>query len=109
MKISLADVEAAVEIAIRTRYSCYTFRVIEPKTGRGLLSGGRLGTKPREAFLANTFLGTNCYISKKDQLATGYKAMFYLGGTGPEIITTSVITELGFDVAKPNDSSLEDC
>ena len=109
MEISLADVEATVEIAIRTRYSCYTFRITEPKTGRGFLSGGRLGTKPREAFLANTFLGTNRYISKKDQLATGYKAMFYLGGTGPEIITTSVITELEFSHNKLADSSTEDC
>ena len=109
MEISLADVEATVEIAITTVYSCYLFRLTEPKTGRGFLSGGRLGPKPRAAFLANTFLATNRYISKKGRLATGYHAMFYLDGTGPDIITTSVITELGFAVAKPPDSSLEDC
>ena len=109
MEIRLADVEARVEIAIRTVYSRYVFRVTEPKAGRGLLSGGRLGPKPRAAFLANTFLATNRYISKKDRLAIGYHAMFYLDGTGPDIITTSVITDLGFAVSKPIDSSPEDC
>ena len=109
MEIRLADVEAMAEIAIRTLYSCYVFRITEPKASRGLLSGGRLGTKPRDAFLANTFLGTNGYISKKDRLATGYKAMFYLGGTGPEVITTSIITELAFAATKPTNSSPEDC
>ena len=109
MEINLADVGATVEIAIRTQYSIYVFRITEPRTGRGFLSGGRLGPKPRGAFLANAFLGTNRYISKQDRLATGYKAMFYLDGTGPEIITTSVITELRFAVTRAADSSPEDC
>lgn len=109
MEIRLADVEATVEIAIRTLYSRYIFRITEPQAGRGFLSGGRLGTKPRGAFLANTFLGTNRCISKKDRLATGYKAMFYLDGTGPEIITTSVITELECAVTQRASISREEC
>src|SRR5258705_9004813 len=96
MEIIVTEMEPMVDIEIRTRFSYYIFRITEPKTCRGLLSGGRLGTKPREAFLASTFLPANCWISKSDQLETGYRAMFYLGGGGSRILTTSVITELGF-------------
>ena len=109
MEIRLADVEPMVEIAIWTRNSCYIFRVTEPQARKGFLSGGRLGARPREAFLANTFLATNRYISRKDQLAIGYHAMFYLDDTGPDVITTSVIIELGFAAARLADSSAEDC
>src|SRR5262245_52306749 len=110
MEIKLSDLEAMAEIAIWTLHSCYIFRITEPKACRGYLSGGCLGTTPREAFLANTFLATNRWICKTDQLAPGYLAMFYLDGTGPDIITTSVITELEFSRhTKPADSSTEDC
>ena len=109
MEIRLADLAATVEIAIRTRHSCYIFRITEPETCRGFLSGGCVGTTPREAFLANTFLPTNRNLSKRDQLATGYQAMFYLDGPGPDVITTSTITELGFAAGKPADSSAGDC
>src|SRR5262245_22066433 len=109
MEIRLTDVEAMVEIAIRTLYSCYIFRITEPKECRGFLSGGRLGERPREAFLANTFLPENRYVSKTEQLETGYRAMFYLDGSGPDVLTTSVITELGFAATKTTDSSPGDC
>ena len=109
MEIRLADVEAMVEIAIRTVYSCYIFQVTEPQACKGFISGGRLGTRPRGAFLANTFAATNRHISNTDRLATGYRAVFYLDGTGPEIMTTSVITSLAFAKTKPADDSAEDC
>ena len=108
MEIRLAEVEPMAEIAIRTRNSCYIFCVTEPKGRRGFLSGGRLGPRPRQAFLANTFLATNRFISKKDQLVVGYLALFYLDDTGPDIIVTSVIT--GLEIApRPAGSSPEDC
>jgi len=109
MEIRLADVEAMAEIAIRTRYSCYIFQLTEPKECRGFLSGGALGTRPRGAFLANTFLASNRCISDAEQLKAGYQAIFYLDGTGPDVLTTSVITELGFVSTKIIDSSPEDC
>jgi hypothetical protein len=109
MEIRLTDVEPMVDIAIRTRFSLYVFRVTEPKESRGLLSGGQLGTKPREAFLANTFLPANRWISKTDQLETGYRAMFYLEGTGPVVLTTSVITELEIGSTEVAESSAGDC
>ena len=109
MEIRLTDVEAMVEIAIRTRYSCYIFRITEPKNCIGFLRGGCLGIRPREAFLANTFLAANSRISKTDQLETGYRARFYLDGTRPQVLTTSVIIELGFAATKTIDSSAGDC
>jgi len=105
MEILLTDVEAMVEITILTRFSCYIFQITEPRECRGFLSGGRLGIRPREAFLANTFLATNRRISKPEQLETGYQAMFYLNGSGPDVLTTSVITELKFAATKTTDSS----
>ena len=109
MEIRLADVKPMVDIAIRTRFSCYIFRVTKPSECRGFLSGGRLGSKPREAFLATTFLPTNRWISKTEQLETGYHAMFYLEGTGPVVLTTSVITELTFAVSEVTESPPADC
>ena len=109
MEIRLMEVEPMVDIAIRTRNSYYIFRLTEPKACRGILSGGRLGTTPRKAFLASTFRPANCRISKLDQLETGYRAMFYLEGSGTHILTTSVITELGFAVTQTTQSSPEDC
>jgi hypothetical protein len=109
MQIRLTEVKPMVDIAIRTRFSYYIFRVTEPKECRGLLNGGRLGTKRYEAFLANTFLSTNHCISKPNQLETGYRAMFYVGLNGDRVLTTSVITELGFAATQTADSSPGDC
>ena len=108
MEIRLTEVDPMVDIAIRTRFSYYMFRITEPEECRGFLSGGRLGSKEREAFLASTFL-PNRRISKSKQLETGYRAMFYLAGSGIHILITSVITELGFAATQTTDSSMGDC
>lgn len=96
MEIKLTELEPMVDIAIRTRFSYYIFRITEPKECRGILSGGRLGADRREAYLAGTFLPANRSVSKRERLEAGYRAMFYLEGRGSNVLTTSVITEVEF-------------
>ena len=109
MEIKLSEVDRMVDIAIRTRFSYYIFRITEPGTRRGFLSGGRLGTNEREAFLSSTFLPANGRVRKSKHLETGYRAIFYLAGSGMHILITSVITELGFAATKANEDSPGDC
>lgn len=100
MEIILTEMEPMVDIEIRTRFSYYIFRITEPQERMGFLSGGRLGTEPRAAFLASIFLPANRRVNETHQLRTGYRAMFHLVGSRPCILTTSVIVELGF-AARP--------
>jgi hypothetical protein len=109
MEIIVTEMEPMVDIEIRTRFSYYIFRITEPRTCKGFLSGGRLGAEPREAFLANTFLPANRCVYKTDQLGTGYRAMFHLEGSKPVILTTSVIMELRFNARPATDSSAGEC
>jgi len=109
MEVILTEIEPMADIEIRTRFSHYVFRITEPKARKGFLSGGRLGAERCEAFLANIFLPANRRISKADQLEIGYCAVFYLGESGSRILTTSVITKLGFAATQVIDSSALDC
>ena len=110
MEIRLIDVEPMVDIAIRTQFSYYIFRITEPRARRGFLSGGRLGTEQHEAFLACTFRPATLRTSGKlDQLETGRRALFYLEGSGTRTLTTSVITELGFVATQATAGSAGDC
>ena len=110
MEIRLIDVEPMVDIAIRTQFSYYIFRITEPRARRGYLSGGHLGTKQHEAFLACTFLPARFRTSgKSDQLETGHRALFYLEGSRTRTLTTSVITELGFVATQATAGSAGDC
>ena len=110
MEIRLIDVEPMVDIAIRTQFSHYIFRLTEPQARRGFLSGGHLGIKEHEAFLACTFRPANFRTSgKSDQLETGHRALFYLDGSRTRTLTTSVITELGFVATQATAASAGDC
>ena len=110
MEIRLIDVEPMADIAIRTQFSHYIFRITEPQARRGFLSGGHLGTKQHEAFLVCTFLPETFRTSRKlDQLETGHRAMFYLEGSRTHTLTTSVITELGFVAIQATAGSAGDC
>jgi hypothetical protein len=110
MEIRLIDVEPMVDIAIRTQFSHYIFRITEPRARKGFLSGGRLGTKQHEAFLACTFRPTNFRTGGKlDQLETGHRALFYLDGSSTHTLTTSVITELGLVATQAAAGPAGDC
>ena len=95
MQIVLTDVNAMDEISIRTRCNAYRFFVIDPSRYRGFLSGGLLGSKPRDAFLAGAiFPKSDCIVDSK-KFETGARALFYMNGRhGVDRMITSPITQL---------------
>ena len=94
MEISLTETHETDEISIRTRFSDYSFRVIDPRLCRGLLSGGVLGIRARNACLVGTILPTNHHVCLGKQLEIGVRAVFLVAGIGLDGLITSVITQL---------------
>jgi hypothetical protein len=77
--ISLDDIRVDDKVLIRTRNSEYRFSVIDPHTNKGMLSGGALGEKPREAFLIESLSKGEDGASREfPGLKTGARALFYL-------------------------------
>ena len=97
MEITLTQMNAEDEIYIRTKKSEYRFLVTDPELYRGILTGGRLGQQPHDAFLVGAILPHDGDISDSKKLVTGARALFYLNGKhGLDCLTTSVISELSW-------------
>jgi hypothetical protein len=95
MEIVLTEVSAMDEIFIRTRCNEYRLFVIDPSRCRGFLSGGLLGSKPRDSFLAGAILPKSDCIVDSTKLETGARALFYMNGRyGVDRMITSPITQL---------------
>lgn len=99
MDITLRDLNAMDEIAIRTRHSEYRFRVTDPDLCRGILTGGVLGDEEHDA----VFAGASVPDDVKDELQhelpgkveIGGCALFYVAvDEGVSFMTTSRITDL---------------
>jgi hypothetical protein len=96
MEITLTEMNAEDEISIRTKKSEYRFLVTDPELYRGILTGGRLGQQPHDAFLVGAIFPHDGGNSDSKKLVTGARAFFYLNGKhGLDCLTTSVITGLG--------------
>src|SRR6266542_6099888 len=93
MELRVTELNTSDEIAIRTQFSDYSFRVTDPVQCRGFLRGGRLGDQQRDALFAGTIL-TASSQSSEPRLETGYPAVFLIEEDGLERLTTSIVTEI---------------
>ena len=94
MGISVTEVNARAEIAIRTLFSDYNFRVTDPVQCRGFLSGGQLGNEPHDAFFAGAIPPAGSKPCESTRFETGHRAVFLVGGDDVIRLTTSIITEI---------------
>ncbi len=94
--IPFDDINADDKVLIRTRNSEYRFSIIDPRSHKGMLSGGTLGEEPREAFLIESrSKGEDGGSGEFRGLKTGAQALFYLSsGRAIERVTTSKIAGL---------------
>jgi len=94
VEILVSEMKASDEITIRTHFSDYSFRVIDPDQCRGVLSGGQLGNGQHEAVFVEAIRPANCEPRAFAQLKPGDRAVFHVGRDTICRITTSIITEI---------------
>lgn len=95
MEIIVREMNTSDEITIRTQFSDYCFRVIDPAHCIGLLSGGVLGNQQHSAvFVGEVSNAENGEPSESSRLEPGYRACFLCGGNGVRRLTTSMITAI---------------
>ena len=107
MEIEVTDMNASDEIRIRTKFSDYSFRMIDPAHCRGVLRGGRLGMDQHEAIFVETIRPTDNGTPLSDQLEPGDRAVFLVGNNTLKKLITSTITEIV--VPEPSEQSLDAC
>lgn len=102
MEINLTEVNLSDQITIRTQFSAYSFRITDPLKGRGILSGGRLGDEPHDAFFAGAISPVGAGPCASERLEAGYRAVFLLAGNDdPRRLTTSIVTEINLSEEQP--------
>jgi hypothetical protein len=96
-EIALIGLSATDEITIRTKNSQYQFLLIDPSEKRGLLSGGLLGGRQREAILVGTLANkTKSFAIDSPVVKVGDRVLFCLiDGNEAENFFTTVIQQLG--------------
>jgi hypothetical protein len=95
MDITVKDLNALDEIAIRTRRSEYRFRITNPHLGRGLLTGGMFGEQQYDAVIAASSLISDVDDRFSTKLEVGANALFYVAiEESVRLLTTSPITDL---------------
>lgn len=107
MEIEVTDMNASNQIRIRTKFSDYSFRMIDPAHCRGVLRGGRLGMDQHEAIFVEAIRPTDNGTPLSDQLERGDRAVFLVGSNTLKKLTTSTITEIV--VSEPAEQPLDDC
>jgi len=107
MDVKTTDSNASDEIKIRTQFSNYSFRMMDPLQCIGLLRGGSLGIEEHEAILVETIRPTDNAMPLLDQLEPGDRAVFLVGSKSLKKLTTSTITEIV--VSEPAEQTLDDC
>jgi hypothetical protein len=95
-EIAFNGLSAADEIAIHTINSRYRFLLIDPAEKRGLLSGGLLGDRQREAILVGTLASkTRAFAIDSPVMKVGDRVLFCLiDGNEAENFFTTVIQQL---------------
>ena len=94
MEICVSEMNASDEIMIRTHFSDYTFRVIDPEKCSGVLTGGPLGSGKHEAMFVEAIRPPNCEPRALARLKPGDRAVFLVGRDTISRLTTSVITDI---------------
>jgi len=94
VEICVSEMKASDQITIRTHFSEYSFRVIDPKGRRGVLTGGPFGNGLHEAMFVEAIHPPNCEPRASCQLKPGDRAVFFVGRDTISRITTSTITEI---------------
>jgi hypothetical protein len=107
MQIRVTETNVSDEITIRTQFSDYRFRVIDPLHCRGVLRGGRLGMEQHDAIFVQTIRPTNNGSPLSGQMEPGDRVVFLVGRNTLKKLTTSTITELV--VSEPAEQPLDDC
>ena len=105
MEIRVTAMRPSDEITIRTQFSDYSFRVMDPVECKGVLSGGRLGTEPHDAIFVET-IRPNAELLR-GQMEPGDRAVFLVGRDNLKRLTTSIITEIV--LSEPDETSTGDC
>ena len=87
---------AADKLVMRTRNNEYVFVVVDPVRRLGVLSGGLLGERPREAVLVGAMREDGSGLNGDPSgLRTQSQALFYIEAkVGVERFITSTITRL---------------
>jgi hypothetical protein len=93
MEITLTEMNPNDEIRLRTQFSDYSFRIIDPLECRGVLCGGRLREK-YEAVFVEIVRPTKSTKMTTGQLAPGDRAVFIVGSNPRQRLTTSPITAI---------------
>lgn len=96
MEINFDKLSPSDQISIRTQNSRYNFSVVNPEERRGILSGGSLGSRQRDAVLIASLEGDEgAGEHAPSVLKTGARALFYLTAKrGFERLITSVIVQI---------------
>jgi hypothetical protein len=95
MGITVKDLNALDEIAIRTRHSEYRFRITDPHQGRGLLTGGLFGEDEHDAIVTGSPAPADLHSHFSTQLEIGSSAFFYVSvEDSVRLLTTTTITDL---------------
>jgi len=76
--VTLTALEACDTIQARTRNSVYEIFLLEPKTGRALVRGGKYFAEPMEATVSGSTFG-GCML-KVGWLGIGLRMEFYANG-----------------------------
>jgi hypothetical protein len=105
MEIKVTAMRPSDEITIRTHFSDYRFRVMDPVECKGVLSGGRLGAEQYEAVFVET-IRPNA-VRSTGQMEPGDRAVFLVGRDIVRRVTTSIITEIV--LSEPGEALPADC
>lgn len=101
MDITVKDLNAMDEIAIRTKHSEYRFRVTDPQVGRGVLSGGLFGQEEHDAVLTCGRLPADLQDHMSAKLEIGGCALFYVAiKEAVSMLTTSRIMDLTLEATR---------
>ena len=77
-ELSLKELQPFDTIVVRTLNSDYRILLLDPKTGRVLVEGGKRLIEPREGFLIGSVLHGSQY--KLDSIAVGYHLELWVDG-----------------------------
>ena len=95
MDITVKDLSAMDEVAIRTKHSEYRFRITDPHLCRGMLTGGMFGQQEHDAVLTGAPLPADLESQMNARLEIGGHALFYVAiEESVNLLTTSIITDL---------------
>jgi hypothetical protein len=85
------------EVVIQTENSTYGFLIIDPDKRHGVLTGGRVGNRPRHAVFTDAFVASlDDEVESSHDLSVGARALFYILSLGQtELLATSPIQKIG--------------